>query len=98
MADNPLMKTMILGLVVTAVGIMMIFGPGIVGIDGFDGGFAISFVGLFAAILGFSRSRILLSTSQHLGRDFAWRRIVGSLDVLMMKCGKNIHEKNMLKK
>jgi MFS family permease len=43
---------MILGLVVTAVGIMMIFGPDIVGIDGFEGGFAISFVGLFVAILG----------------------------------------------
>jgi MFS family permease len=52
LTDNPLMKTMILGLVVTAVGIMMIFGPGIVGIDGFDGGFAISFVGLFVSILG----------------------------------------------
>jgi hypothetical protein len=52
LADNPLMKTMIIGLVVTAVGIMMLFGPGIVGIDGFDGGFAISFVGLFMSILG----------------------------------------------
>jgi hypothetical protein len=46
------MKTMILGLVVTAVGILMIFGPGIVGIDGFEGGFAVSFVGLFVTILG----------------------------------------------
>jgi hypothetical protein len=46
------MKTMKLGLVVTAVGILMIFGPGFVGIDGFEGGFAISFVGLFVAILG----------------------------------------------
>jgi len=46
------MKTMILGLVVTAVGIMMVFGPGIIGVDGFEGGFAISFIGLFIAILG----------------------------------------------
>jgi len=52
LVDNPLMKTMILGLVVTAVGLMMIFSPGIVGIDGFEGGFAISFVGLFVTILG----------------------------------------------
>jgi hypothetical protein len=52
LADNPLMKTMILGLIVSAVGIMMIFGPDIVGIDGLEGGFAISFVGLFVAILG----------------------------------------------
>ena len=52
MVDNPLMKTMILGLVVTAVGIVMIFGPGFVGVDGFEGGFAISFGGLFVAILG----------------------------------------------
>jgi MFS family permease len=52
LADNPLMKTMMLGLIVSAVGIMMIFGPDIVGIDGFEGGFAISFIGLFVAILG----------------------------------------------
>jgi hypothetical protein len=52
MADNPLMKTVMLGLLVIVTGAIMIFGPGFAGIDGFDGGYAISFVGLFVAILG----------------------------------------------
>jgi hypothetical protein len=46
------MKTTLLGLLVTVAGIIMIFGPGFAGIDGFGGGFAISFVGLFVTILG----------------------------------------------
>jgi len=50
--DNPLMKTVIFGFLVTAIGILMIFGPGFAGIDGFDGGYAISFTGLFITILG----------------------------------------------
>lgn len=53
MADNPLMKTVIFGFLLTALGLLMIFGPGLVGIDGFDGGYAISFAGLFVAIMGF---------------------------------------------
>jgi MFS family permease len=52
MADNPLMKTVMLGLFVTAVGIAMIFGPGLAGMDGFEGGFAISFIGIMVTILG----------------------------------------------
>jgi MFS family permease len=50
--DNPLMKTVILGAFTTAFGIAMIFGPGLIGISGFDGGFAISFVGIIVATLG----------------------------------------------
>jgi hypothetical protein len=46
------MKTAIFGFLVTAVGILMILGPGFAGIDGFDGGYAIYFSGIFVVILG----------------------------------------------
>ncbi len=46
------MKTVIFGFLLTALGLLMIFAPGLVGIDGFDGGYAISFAGLFVAIMG----------------------------------------------
>jgi len=34
------------------LGIVMIFLPGIIGLDGFNGGFALSFLGFFVAIIG----------------------------------------------
>jgi hypothetical protein len=46
------MKTVMLGFLIVAVGLTMIFGPSFVGIDGFEGGFAISFIGIFVTILG----------------------------------------------
>ena len=46
------MKTAILGFLVTVVGVVMIFGPELVGMDGFEGGFAISFGGILVATLG----------------------------------------------
>jgi hypothetical protein len=52
LVKNPLMKTVKFGFLITAIGISMIFGPGFVGIDGFDGGYAISLTGLFVTILG----------------------------------------------
>jgi hypothetical protein len=52
LAENPLMKTVMLGLFIIAVGIVMIFGPGLAGLDGFDGGFAISFSGIIVTTLG----------------------------------------------
>jgi hypothetical protein len=52
LAENPQMKTVILGLFIIAVGIVMIFGPGLAGLDGFEGGFAISFSGIITTTLG----------------------------------------------
>jgi len=46
------MKTVLTGVFVSAFGIVMIFGPGLLGISGFDGGFAISFVGIIVANMG----------------------------------------------
>jgi MFS family permease len=50
--ENPPRKTAIIGLIVTIVGVMMIFVPGFAGIGGMEGGYAISFVSLFVAIMG----------------------------------------------
>lgn len=52
LVDNPLIETVMLGFLVSVTGIIMIFGPGFAGIDGFGGGFAISFIGLFVTIFG----------------------------------------------
>ncbi len=52
MADNPLMKTVTLGILITVIGVVMVFGPGPLGINGFDGGYAISFCGIIVAFLG----------------------------------------------
>ena len=50
--DNLLMKTVMLGAFVTALGIIMILGPGLIGISGFDGAFSTFFIGIIVAILG----------------------------------------------
>ena len=52
MNDNPLRKTTIAGIFITAIGIWILFAPELIGIDAFKGGFAISFGGFFIAIAG----------------------------------------------
>jgi len=52
MAENPPRKTALASLVVSLVAGVLFFSPGFLGIDGFDGGFAISFVSLLAAVIG----------------------------------------------
>ena len=52
MKDNPPRNTAIIWLVITAISAIMIFVPTLVGMDGFEGGFAISFISLVAAIVG----------------------------------------------
>jgi hypothetical protein len=68
MAYNPLMKNTILGLLVTVAGVIMIFGPGLAGIDGFGGGFAVSFVGLFVTILGLVATGFYYQQAKILGQ------------------------------
>jgi len=52
MKNNPPMQTTIAWAVITVLSIFGIFAPEIFGIEGFDGGFAISFVCIFLAITG----------------------------------------------
>ena len=52
MAENPLRRTVNIWLLITIVAVVMIFVPGWLGIDGFDGGFAISLVSILGAIIG----------------------------------------------
>jgi hypothetical protein len=52
MKNNPPLQTTIVWAIITALSIFGIFAPEIFGIKGFDGGFAISFVCIFLAIIG----------------------------------------------
>lgn len=52
MKENPPRRTALVGLVITVIGFVMIFAPGFLGIEGMNGGYAISFVSLFVAIIG----------------------------------------------
>jgi hypothetical protein len=49
---NPARITSNVWWVITAVSILIIFLPGVIGLKGFDGGFAVSFVGFFLVIIG----------------------------------------------
>jgi hypothetical protein len=50
---NTAKRTLYLWIVLTLIFVFGIFAPSIFGIDGFDGGFALSFFSLFLAIIGF---------------------------------------------
>lgn len=52
MKENPPRRTALVWLIITIVGFVMIFAPGFLGIEGMNGGYAISFVSLFVAIIG----------------------------------------------
>jgi hypothetical protein len=49
---NPQRRTSLMWTGVIVLGIIIIFIPGIIGLDGFNGGFALSFLGGFLAIIG----------------------------------------------
>jgi uncharacterized membrane protein (DUF373 family) len=52
MKNNPPLQTTLVWAIITALSLFGIFAPEIFGIKGFDGGFAISFVCIFLAIIG----------------------------------------------
>jgi hypothetical protein len=52
LVDNPVRKTVYIWSGITVASFIMIFVPGWLGIDGFNGGFAISFASIFGVILG----------------------------------------------
>ena len=49
--NNPPRRTAIIWMGILVVGLLIIFLPGIIGLDGFDGGFALSCLGGFIAIM-----------------------------------------------
>ena len=52
LAENPLRRTINIWICITVAAVIMIFAPGWLGIDGYDGGFAISFVSFFGVLIG----------------------------------------------
>ncbi|MDD4923641.1 MAG: hypothetical protein PHF74_02240 [Dehalococcoidales bacterium] len=56
--ENPPKRTAFIWLGIAIAGIIIIFLPGIIGLDGFDGGFALSAGGLMVAITGFVAAAI----------------------------------------
>ena len=52
MNDNPPRKTAVISLFISLIAVAGFFAPGFLGIDGFDCGFAISFVSLLVVIIG----------------------------------------------
>ena len=52
MAENPLRRTVNIWLLITVAAVVMFFVPGLLGIDGFEGGFAISLASILGAIIG----------------------------------------------
>ena len=61
MVDNPQRRTAMVALFIALLAGIMIFVPELVGIDGFEGGFAISFFSLFILIMAIITAAIYLS-------------------------------------
>jgi hypothetical protein len=53
LSKNPPKRTALASFIVALLATVMIFVPGLVGIDGFDGGFAISFVSILVVVVAF---------------------------------------------
>ncbi|MGD6852591.1 MAG: hypothetical protein ACQCN6_11080 [Candidatus Bathyarchaeia archaeon] len=68
MFSNPEKRTAVIWLCASVVCFILIFIPGLVGIDGFDGGFAISFVSLFLAVSGLFVSALFFDHAGKLDR------------------------------
>jgi hypothetical protein len=68
MAENPPRKTALASLLVSLFAGVLFFAPGFLGIDGFDGGFAISFVSLLAAVIGIIVALYYFSLASKLDR------------------------------
>jgi len=52
MRDNPPLQTIVAWVIITALAVFGIFAPSLFGMDGFKGGYAISFVSFFMVICG----------------------------------------------
>lgn len=68
MNDNPPRKTAFIFLFVSLIAVVGFFAPGFLGIDGFDGGFAMSFASLLIFIIGIIMALIYFSLAGKLDR------------------------------
>ncbi len=66
--NNPPRRTALIWLGIAVIGIIIIFIPGIVGMDGFDGGFALSIGGGFIAMVGIIAAIIYFRLAASLDR------------------------------
>ncbi|HSW58487.1 MAG TPA: hypothetical protein VLH15_08805 [Dehalococcoidales bacterium] len=66
--NNPPLRTAWIWIGVMAAGILAIFLPSLIGLDGFDGGFALSLLGLFVALIGLITSVIYFRMAAALER------------------------------
>ncbi len=70
--NNPPRRTSLIWIGIIFVGIIIIFLPSIIGLDGFDGGFALSIVGLLVSITGIIAAVI-------------YARLAGAVDRILQK-------------
>ncbi len=66
--NNPTRRTAMIWTAIMATGIFLIFFPGIIGMDGFNGGFALALGGGFVAILGLIAAIIYFRLAGRLDR------------------------------
>ncbi len=66
--ENPPRRTAFICIGIALLGLIIIFLPGIIGLDGFDGGFALSSLGVFVMIIGIVASVIYMKLARTLNR------------------------------
>jgi len=76
MRDNPPLQTIVAWVIITALAVFGIFAPSLFGMDGFKGGYAISFVSFFMVICG------IIVIVIYSGRARAVSRVLKSDNVL----------------
>jgi hypothetical protein len=74
--ENPYRRTVYMWAVITVAAVAIIFMPGFLGVDGMSGGYAISFVSFFGAIVG------VVVVLVYNGLSTRFDAIVGGMDVL----------------
>ena len=78
MTENPYHRTVYLWAIITVAAVVMIFLPGLIGMEGMSGGYAISFISLFGAIAG------LIIVLVYRGMSSRFNAIVSGMNVLAL--------------
>ena len=76
MVENPYRRTVYIWAAITVAAVVMIFLPGLLGVDGMSGGYAISFVSFFGVIMG------VIVVLVYRGLSSRFDAIVGGMEVL----------------
>lgn len=77
MVENPYRRTVIVWIVIMVAAFAIIFVPGLIGVGGMEGGFAISFVSFFGAIVS------LIVVLVYRGIAARFDEVVGGMEVLV---------------